>query len=237
MRKTVGFNGRYIQKFSSRPKQFNNHSPVQDKVIKNEKITFQSLRVVFDEDQQKRFGFEDKWKIMSRNEALDFAEDNNLDLLLVNGGIQPAICKLGDAFKAELAQKEKDRERRVKLKAQSLKEMVVGALIDDHDLGHKMDKIISFLNDGHPVKLCVSVKPRELRSKPTCVDETCLKVFDLLEGHVSTLNSSKVGEHRREFLISPKAKSDAQSKGSGTKATAKASTPKVTPTVSAVQPN
>jgi len=73
--------------------------------------------------------------------------------LSVNGQSDPPVCKLDDFGSVLKKEREKEKEKKVHQKARTLKEMFVGAGIDPHDLGIKMNKVKEFLADGHPVKV------------------------------------------------------------------------------------
>jgi hypothetical protein len=110
----------------------------------------------------------------------------------------------------------KAKEIRVTAKARALKEMFVGGGIDQHDLGIKMKKVISFLQDGHPVKVSVTALKRRLKIDPFCVEETTLKVLELVEDFVlSVQQADSFSNMRKDFTLNPKPRIDApKTKGS-----------------------
>ena len=92
-------------------------------------------------------------------------------------------------------------------KARALKEMFVGGGIDKHDLGIKMKKVIEFLGDGHPVRVFVTVKKYRIKTDPFCVEETTLKILELVEDYVASVQQPEnFSNLRKDFTLNPKPK-------------------------------
>jgi translation initiation factor IF-3 len=166
-----------------------------DQIIRNRAIPFPVLRVVNIDN-----GGESSWKIMERKEAFLLAKSMKLDLVLINPKTDPPVCKLESRTKTE-----SDVRKRIKIaKPKPLKEMIVGALIEDHDLETKMSKVIKFLEDGHQVKVTVSVKGWVHQKNPTALDEVVLKVLDRIEDHVSSIQKLAGFDLQKAFVLIPK---------------------------------
>jgi translation initiation factor IF-3 len=100
--------------------------------------------------------------IISRQEALDLAREQDLDLIEISPNTDPPVAKIVDwgkynYQKTKLAQKSKRNA-----KATELKQMRFGLKISDHDLGVKMNKVTGFLETGHKVKITAFFRGREL---------------------------------------------------------------------------
>jgi translation initiation factor IF-3 len=169
-----------------------------DTIIKNERIRYPQVRVIFDKVENDG---DPKWQIMTKDDALAHAKKKKLDLILINENASPPVCKFMSALQFEIAKKKADAEQRSKIKP--TKEIVIGGSIDPHDLGHKIRKTKELLDEGHPVKMIVSLTPREFRMKPTAIDQTVLKVLPMIEKLTTSIRSSKVSDSRREFYLSP----------------------------------
>ena len=123
----------------------------------------------------------------------------------MNNISDPPVCKLdnfGDVLKKD---REKEKEKKIHQKARALKEMFVGAGIDPHDLGIKMNKVKEFLADGHPVKVVVTAKKAQIKVNPLCVDETTMNILEAIEHHVSNVQQpDSSSPSRKDFTLNPK---------------------------------
>ena len=58
---------------------------------------------------------------------------------------------------------------------------------------------------GHPVKVVVLAKKDILRRNPYAIDETTLKIVELVEDYVNTIKQGRASSaFRSDFLLSPK---------------------------------
>jgi translation initiation factor IF-3 len=96
--------------------------------------------------------------------ALNMAEDQGLDLILINGGAQPPICKIGDVGKYKYDQQKRQRELDKKNRENrvEVKEVQLRLGIDKHDLDVKIKHIKEWLTDGDKVKIVIRFRGREM---------------------------------------------------------------------------
>ncbi len=168
--------------------------------VKNADIQESEMRVVYDDPESG----ESKWRILKKQDALDFAQEMELDLILVNNNIQPAVCKLGDFGKLIMDQRQKSKVRKTAMKSRSLKEMYIKGGIDLNDLNIKLKKVKAFLVDGHPVKVAISSNRGIMSRNPYAIDETTLVVIEMLEDYVTTVQQpSSTNRYRKDFLLNP----------------------------------
>ena len=129
----------------------------------------------------------------------------------VNESSDPPIARLEDFGKMMQKKNVKLKEIRVNQKARAVKEMSVGGGIDKHDLGIKMKKVIEFLAEGHPVRVFVTAKKHRLKTDPYCVEETTMKVLELVEDYVASVQQPEnYSSMRKDFILNPKPKSEQQ---------------------------
>ena len=125
----------------------------------------------------------------------------------VNDSTDPPIARLEDFGKMMQQKTVKLKEIKQNQKARALKEMFVGGGIDKHDLGIKMKKVIEFLGDGHPVRVFVTVKKYRIKTDPFCVEETTLKILELVEDYVASVQQPEnFSNLRKDFTLNPKPK-------------------------------
>jgi len=139
----------------------------------NEKIKATEVRVVGSDNEQ--------LGVMSTSRAIELAEADGLDLVQVNGGIVPPLCRIVDfgKFKYELSRKDKENKRRNRENAVEIKEIQLRPVTDVHDIGIKAKRTVGFLEDGDKVKVTVKFKGRELSHREMgqkILDEFCKAV-------------------------------------------------------------
>ena len=125
----------------------------QDLLI-NEQIRFKEVQVIDDEGN--------KLDKMSINDALDLADEKDLDLVLVSSNPANPVCKLMDYGKYKFEQSKREKESKKKQKIFELKEIRVTPNIEEHDFNFKVKNARKFLNDGNKVKITVRFRGREL---------------------------------------------------------------------------
>lgn len=103
--------------------------------------------------------------VLSRNEALQLAEEQGLDLVEISPDADPPVAKIVDWGKFNYQRTKQQQKNKRAAKSLELKQIRFGLKISDHDLGIKMRKATEFLNDGHKVKLTLVYRGRELAHK------------------------------------------------------------------------
>ena len=99
--------------------------------------------------------------IVSIEEALKVAGDDNLDLVEVSPGADPPVCKIMDFGKFKYEQTKKKQEAKRKQKTTQIKEIKVRPKTDDHDLATKVRHIEKFISKNDKVKITLVFRGRE----------------------------------------------------------------------------
>ena len=99
--------------------------------------------------------------IMSAREALQLAEEENLDLVKISPQAVPPVCKIMNYGKFKFEQAKREKENRKNQKVMELKEIYLSMTIDVGDLNVKAKKAIEFLTEGNKVKVSIRMKGRE----------------------------------------------------------------------------
>jgi translation initiation factor IF-3 len=120
----------------------------------NERIYAQTLRVLNDEGKQVG--------ILSRQEGLEQARAQGLDLVEVAPMAQPPVAKLIDFKKFLYQEEKKKREEKRKAKVTETKEVRLGPFMSDNDLQVMIRRCRDFLTDGDKVRLVVKFRGREM---------------------------------------------------------------------------
>jgi translation initiation factor IF-3 len=103
--------------------------------------------------------------ILSRNEALRIAEDQELDLVEISPDADPPVAKIVDWGKFNYQRTKQAQKNKKNTKTLEMKQMRFGLKISEHDLGVKMSKVRGFLEAGHKVKITAFFRGRELAHK------------------------------------------------------------------------
>ncbi len=99
---------------------------------------------------------------MTIQNALGLAREHDLDLVEVGPNAVPSICKIMDYGKY-VYQKERQEKKSggAKKQRQELKTIRVGFKTGAHDAAFKARKALEFLNEGHIVKIELTLRGRE----------------------------------------------------------------------------
>ena len=140
-------------------------------------------------------------------DALSLANQMDLDLIEINGGPTPPICKIMDyqKFLYDEKRKQREKEKRDRDNQMELKEMRFGPNTGDHDFEFKKRHIINFLKNGDKVKAFVFFKGREIKFRQQG-DILLLKLLDEIEEYGMPESLPKLEGKRLTVFIKPKKK-------------------------------
>jgi len=100
--------------------------------------------------------------VMSSADALQKAQEAELDLVLIAPAAKPPVCKIIDYGKYRYELIRRDKEARKKQKIVELKEVRLSPNIDSNDLNTKMSAARKFLEKGNKVKITLRFRGREM---------------------------------------------------------------------------
>ncbi len=95
-------------------------------------------------------------------EAINMANEQELDLVEISPTANPPVCKIIDYKKFLFDRKKKQKEIKAKTVKVVVKEIRLGPHTDDHDFNFKMRHAEKFLQDGAKVKVDVFFKGRSI---------------------------------------------------------------------------
>lgn len=104
-----------------------------------------------------------KAEIVKGYSALEIAENNGLDLVVINPTIRPMIVKIMDYNKFVYNQKKQEKEQAKKNRAnlQKVKEVKFHLGIGENDYNYKVNHIKEFIEDNCRVKCQIFLRGRE----------------------------------------------------------------------------
>lgn len=100
--------------------------------------------------------------VMPTRQALELAEERQLDLVKIAPLARPPVCKLMDYGKYRFEQSKREREVRKNQKVITIKEVRLSATIEDHDVDVKFRNAVKFLQDGNKVKVAIRFRGRQI---------------------------------------------------------------------------
>jgi translation initiation factor IF-3 len=137
----------------------------RDIPIINERIRFPKVRVIDADGSQ--------LGIMSSREAMQMAEEKELDLVLVSDKADPPVCKIIDYGKHKFEQEKKAKEAKKKQHTVDVKEVKMRYKIEEHDYNVRISQAERFLKAGDKVKATIMFRGREIQHSDLA--ETLLK--------------------------------------------------------------
>ncbi|MDD3280497.1 MAG: translation initiation factor IF-3 [Bacteroidales bacterium] len=122
----------------------------------NKEITSLVVRIIIENGES---------KIVSLKEALELANQLDLDLVEISPQTNPPVCKIMDYQKFLYNLKKKQKDIKAKTAKVTIKEIRLGPNTDDHDFNFKVKHAIGFLEEGNKVKVDVFFKGRSIMYK------------------------------------------------------------------------
>jgi translation initiation factor IF-3 len=161
----------------------------------NAEVRFPQVRVIGNYNGQ----------IMSSFEAAKIAQEEGVDLILINENASPPVVRIEDygKFLYDLEKREKEAQKNVH-KVQ-MKEISLSLNIADHDLAVKAKKANEFLQNGDKVKLSLLMKGREMNMKDNG-QIVLLKFAQLVETSGIPESLPKLEGTRWNMILKPKKK-------------------------------
>ena len=143
--------------------------------------------------------------VMSIQDALKLADDQELDLVEISPQADPPVCKIIDYQKFLYQQKKKQKEMKAKAAKIVVKEIRFGPNTDEHDYNFKLKHAQSFLQEGAKVKAFVFFKGRSILYKEQG-EILLLRLANDLEELGKVEQLPKLEGKRMSVLLTPKGK-------------------------------
>jgi translation initiation factor IF-3 len=140
--------------------------------------------------------------IMTVRDALDIAQERELDLVEVAPSAQPPVCRLMDYGKYLYEKQKRERESRKAQKQIEIKEVRLRPKTGEHDIQVVLTKSRKFLQDGAKVRVRIRFRGREIVHR-----EVALELMQRVAKDLSTVSviESEPGFEGRSMvmLLSP----------------------------------
>ncbi|MFT6850035.1 MAG: translation initiation factor IF-3 [Sphingobacteriales bacterium] len=156
----------------------------------NEKIRAREVRVVGENIEPGLYPID---------KALEFANEQGLDLVEISPNADPPVCRVVDYQKFIYEKKKKQKEIKSKTAKTVVKEIRFGPNTDEHDFEFKLKHAIGFLEDGSKVRAYVHFKGRAIVYKEK--GEILLLKFAQELGELAKVEALPKMEGKRMYLM------------------------------------
>lgn len=162
----------------------------------NDEIRAEEVRVVSATGEQ--------LGIMTSQEALQKAEEQELDLIMIAPQAKPPVCRIMDYSKYRYEQGKREKEAKKKQRVVEVKEIRFSPNIDTNDLKTKSNSARKFLEKGNRVKVTLRFRGREM----THINETkgVLDEFAEMLSDIANIDKpAKMEGRNMSIVLAPKA--------------------------------
>jgi translation initiation factor IF-3 len=136
------------------PKRFDRRPPERDLTRINERIRVPEVRLIDETGTQ--------LGVVSRDEALDYARQRDLDLVEVAADARPPVCRVLDYSKYKYEQEQKQKAARKHQQNINVREIKFRPKIAQHDYDTKKGHVERFLKHRDKVKVTIMFRGREV---------------------------------------------------------------------------
>lgn len=162
----------------------------------NERIRFPKIRVIDSDGGQ--------LGVITPQEAIRIAEEQELDLVLVSDKADPPVCRIMDYGKYKFEQEKKAREAKKKQHTADVKEVKMRYKIEEHDYQVRVNQAKRFLEAGDKVKATITFRGREIQHSDLAED-LLKKMAGDLQDFAELQQAPKKEGRNMMMLLSPKA--------------------------------
>jgi translation initiation factor IF-3 len=136
------------------PRKFDRRPPERDETRINEMIRVPQVRLIGDDGNQVG--------VVSRDEALAYARQRDLDLVEVAADARPPVCRVLDYSKYKYEQEQKQKAARKHQKQVHVREIKLRPKIATNDYETKKGHVRRFLDSENKVKVTIMFRGREM---------------------------------------------------------------------------
>ena len=169
---------------------------IQKRIRVNEQIRAAELRVIGPNSEQ--------LGVVSSAQAMELAQQHELDLVEVAPTAKPPVCRIMDFSKYKYEQEKKERRAKKNAHISQLKQIRIKPHIEEHDYQTKLKQTIAFLEKKDKVRVNLFFQGREMAFKDQA--KTLLDRFVTDTAHLAQVEKDVMMEGRvMSIVISPKA--------------------------------
>ncbi len=132
--------------------------------------------------------------VLSKQQALELAQETELDLVQVGKKDDIVITKMMDFGKFLYTKKKQLSESKKKQKVVQVKEIKLRPNIGDHDYNTKLKRAVNFLQDGKKVKFTLQFRGREF----IMINGLGKKIFERIHKDLTEKNLGNLVEEKEQ---------------------------------------
>ena len=160
----------------------------------NNQIRAREVRVIDAEGEQ--LGF------MNIRQAIEIANERELDLVEVAPNANPPVCRLMDYGKYLYEKQKRERESRKAQKQVDVKEVRLSPKIGEHDVQVGLTKIRKFAKEGDKIRVRIRFRGREIHH-PEVAQELLKRVATEVEDITSVEAMPNMDGRRMIMVLAP----------------------------------
>ncbi len=141
--------------------------------------------------------------IMPLKQALELAEQKNLDLVKIAPQAKPPVCKIIDYGKFRFEQSKREKEQRKNQRVVEIKEVRLSLNIDTHDFETKKNHAVRFISEGNKVKASIRFRGREM-GHPELGQEIMQRFADAMSEVANVEKAPKLEGRTMLMFLAPK---------------------------------
>ena len=183
------------------PKRFDRRPPERDLTRINERIRVPEVRLIDENGQQQG--------IVSRDEALDYARQRDLDLVEVAPDARPPVTRVLDYSKYKYEQEQKQKAARKHQQQVNVREIKLRPKIADNDYETKKNHVVRFLKGDDRVKVTIMFRGRE-QSHPERGEALLMRLADDVADLGSIEQHPQQDGRNMTMLLAPNKKKPAE---------------------------
>lgn len=164
----------------------------------NDEIRVKEVRLIDQDGEQAG--------IVSLQEALNKAEELNLDLVEISPNAEPPVCRIMNYGKFLYEKDKAAKEQKKKQKVVQVKEIKFRPGTDEGDYQVKLRSLTRFLEDGDKAKVTVRFRGREMAHQDIGLDVLERVKNDLAEIAVVESAPGKLEGRQAVMVLAPKKK-------------------------------
>ena len=166
----------------------------------NEEIKAAEVRVLGPQNEQVG--------IMKLDDALNYAANNGVDLVLIVPNATPPVCRAIDYGKFCFERDKREKEAKKKQVIVKVKEVQLSCRIEQHDFDTRVNQAKRFLAEGNKVKAVVRFKGREMthmelgrevieKFRTACAEAGSVEKAPILEGRFLSVIISPLKQEKK----------------------------------------
>ena len=137
--------------------------------------------------------------VVSLDEAMEKADEADLDLVLISNNGNEPVCKIMDYGKYRFERSKKLKEQRKNQQVVQIKEVQLSYTIQEHDLEVKYKRAYKFLSEGNKVKFTLTIRHGQGRISPQVGIDLMNKFAERLSD-ISVIDKPAV-QNGKKFLM------------------------------------